>query len=210
MFVDSATKQKLKEKYGDEMVFVVPSHMMVHIPDKFFDSAETNETLSLYDSLGQYILRHDAEMNMAFQQLIPYVIIKNKKGDKYFVAERIAGDERLVKSLSLGFGGHIDKVDGHQNVIMNALHRELEEELDITPVSEPTFVGTMRDLSSPTADHIGFVFELSVSKAKIRETKKLRGIWMTPQELVDNYFAFEGWSKFYIDELYMSMQNRLH
>ena len=206
MHIDSATKKKLKERYGDEMVFAVPSHLMVHIPDQLSHSSETIETLAQYDQLGMYILRSDAEMNMAFQQLIPYVIIKNKKGDKYFVAERIAGDERLTSSYSIGFGGHIDKEDGHKDVILNGLKRELDEELDMTSVSKPEFIGTIRDLTSSTADHIGFVFEVSASKVKIKETKKLRGVWMTPQELVNNYFSFEGWSKYIIDNIYSNMK----
>lgn len=206
MHVDSATKKKLKEKYGDETVFVVPSSLMAHIPDQFSNGSETVETLAQYDQLGMYVLRSDAEMNMAFQQLIPYVVITNKKGTKYFVAERIAGDERLKSTYSAGFGGHIDKEDGHHNVILNGLKRELDEELDMTSVSEPKFVGTIRDLSSPTAEHTGFVFEVSASKVRIKETKKLRGVWMTPQELVQNYFAFEGWSKYIIDNIYASLE----
>lgn len=201
MHVDRAVYKSLREKYGDEQVYVVPYQSMKNVPDKFTPCNDI-ASLSEYDKIGRYILRYDAEENVSFQQLIPHIMIKNQQG-KYLVADRISGDERLTGQKTLGFGGHIDPVDGHVSVILNGMMRELYEEVDIKPIS-PTYIykGTMRDLSSSTSDHTGFIFEITVKSAKIKETHKLKGQWMTVEQLVDHYFQFESWGKMYIDYLY--------
>ena len=44
---------------------------------------------------GRFIMRHDAEYNRDFFQLIPYVLVLNSKGDKVYAARRIGGDPNL-------------------------------------------------------------------------------------------------------------------
>jgi len=207
MLPDKALKKKLMEKYQDEQVFVVPFESVTHIQDKFTPSTDDIKALDLYDKLGKYILRYDAEYNPAFQQLIPYVLITDKSGEKFYVSKRIAGDNRLLENYSLGFGGHINPCDGSVSVILKALHRELNEELDMTMIEDSIdFLGNVRDLTSTTPDHLGFVFSVKVKRVKIKEKDKLKGSWMTKEELVDNYFHFEGWSKYVIDHFFESMK----
>ena len=208
MLVDNATKKKLKEKYKDEQVFVVPFDSVKHIKDKFTPSDDSIKSLDLYDNMGRYILRYDAEYNPSFQQLIPYVLITDKTGEKYYVSKRIAGDSRLLQNLSLGFGGHINPCDGHAAVILNALYRELNEEVAIDMVKDSVeFLGYVRDLTSTTPDHLGFVFTVKANYVKIKEDNVLEGFWMTKKELIDNYFHFEGWAKYIIDYFFESEEN---
>lgn len=195
-------KKALKKKYGEEMVFVVPFNRVEHIEDHFTPSIKTIDSLDIYDTLGNYVLRYDAEGNSSMQQLIPYSLIKNKEG-KFFVSKRIAGDERLVESYSLGFGGHIDSSDGAQSVIIKGLRRELNEEVNLRNYHEDLkLIGTVRDLNGPTPEHTGFVFILTVDDADIKENDKLVGSWMTFDELVEHFFQFESWSKYIIDYYY--------
>ncbi|MCY7865977.1 NUDIX domain-containing protein [Bacillus spizizenii] len=208
MYIDKATRQKLKDKYKDEKVFVVPFDSVTHIPDKFSPNNEDIKLLNKYDTKGKYILRHDAEYNPAFQQLIPYVLITDATGEKYFVSKRIAGDTRLLGKLSLGFGGHINPCDGALAVILAALHRELSEEVEIDMVEDSIeFLGNVRDLTSTTPDHLGFAFTVKANQVRIKEDDVLEGLWMSKQELIENYFGFESWSRYIIDHFYESEEN---
>ena len=165
---------------------------------------KNNSIWSRYDSLGLYINRWEAEYNDAFYQIIPYIIVTNEDESKFFISKRIKGDERLLDVLSLGFGGHINPIDGFHEVILHGLTRELNEELDIDPISRACFVGTIKDSTSPTHEHIGLVFAIKAEKNKvfIKEKNVLEGKWVTKKELFDEYSKFENWSKYIIDYLY--------
>ena len=154
---------------------------------------------------GRFIMRHDAEYNRDFFQLIPYVLVLNSKGDKVYAARRIGGDKRLIGKWSF-FGGHINPCDqdGERNIVENAAIRELGEELHYTPLkdSKLTLHGSVQDMASETAEHLGFVYAVNVSRARVRETDNLEGKWMTFSEMINNYSDFEGWAKFIIDYLF--------
>jgi predicted NUDIX family phosphoesterase len=199
--IDPVQKAELKRKYPDEQVFVVPFMFLNNIPDKFTRTNHTLDIWNRYDNSGKYIFRHDAEMNPAFQQIIPYVLIKNSFSNKYFVANRLAGEKRLIDKISLGFGGHINPCDGTKDVLFYSLFREMHEELDIEPVGPAEFVGYVRGLTTPTNDHTGCVFVVKTESCAIKETDNLEGLWMTIEELEKNYFKFESWAKYIIDYL---------
>lgn len=194
-------RQALKEKYGDEKVFVLPVSKVEGIPDKFTPCKHDDKIWKKYDNQGIYINRWEAEGDSSFQQIIPYFFVTNEDASKVFIAKRIDGDHRLVDKLSLGFGGHIDSCDGFEQVVLKALTREMWEELDIEPLSKATYMGTMRDMTSSTNDHLGLIFGIQAKEGQvfIRETEKLVGEWMTMQQLYDNYAKFENWSKYIID-----------
>ena len=210
------TKKQLQEKYGDEQVFVVPMLSAQHIADKFSEARQCLQcnddllTLQEWDAKGRYVFRHDAEYNEALQQLIPYVLITDVTGEKFYISRRIAGDARLTGALSLGFGGHINPIDGTTNVIMNGFERELNEEVFIKRKKAPVeFLGYVRDLNSPTKEHIGLVMMVKARYVKIKEENVLEGLWMTLPELVDNYHKFESWAKHIIDYLFITRQKKL-
>lgn len=196
------TKIALKQKYQEEKVFVVPHHQIAY-QNKFTLETDKNslEKLAKYDDYGAFIYRYEAEYNYVFQQLIPYVVIKNSE-DMYYVSERLKGDERLVSTYSLGFGGHISEEDGPTNCIINGCIRELKEEL-IIDVSDCdlSLIGYVRDIASSTAEHIGFVFELTKDSVEINEKNNLNGFWMTKQDLINQYHKFESWAKYIIDHI---------
>lgn len=203
--VDKVTINQLKRKYKNEKVFVLPANL-VNAENKFTKMTHTQKIWTKYDGLGQYIYRYEAEYNNAFQQVIPYLLICNNDQSEFFVSERIQGDIRLKGMLSLGFGGHIDEKDGYSNIVFNGLVREMNEELDIIPISPYQFIGTIRDLSSKTSEHFGLVFIVKAEQnhISIKETNKLKGKWMTKDQMYDNYEKFENWSKFILDYLFAS------
>lgn len=159
----------------------------------------------IYDrmlSAGKFLLRADAEEDMTFQQIIPYLVIKTEQ-QEYLVLKRIAGEERLKGTLSLGVGGHINPCDKSSNMkemIQKGLMRELKEEIRISGVHNIRVYGTIRDLKSSTPDHIGIVFLLCLpeeakGKIRVRERRKMQGMWMTLREMISNLRHFESWAQ---------------
>ena len=200
------SKQELKQKYGDEKVFVIPIDLVTGIPDKKKRKKHDKNIWTRYANEGKYIPRWEAEYNNAFQQIIPYFVVTNEDESKYFVAKRLGGESRLIDKLSLGFGGHINECDGNTEPIFKGLVREMEEELILMPSSPFQFCGTIRDITSPTNDHFGLAFIVKAKEEDValREIGKMECEWMTKEQLFENYPKFEGWSKYIIDELYNS------
>ena len=181
---------------------MLPFEEASFIKDGFTKNKENNIFLRNFDNKGKYILRYDAEYNSCFQQLIPYILVTDKKGEQYYISKRISGEPRLRQSLSLGVGGHINPCDGYQDVILKALNRELHEELNIVPHNSPEFLGYVRDLKGATSDHLGFVFTIKAKKVTVKEEKNMKGCWTDLEGLIDNYFKFESWAKYIIDHFY--------
>lgn len=194
----------LKQKYGDEKVFVITPDVTSNVPDKFTKEKHDESIWTKYDNIGKYIPRWEAEYNYAFQQIIPYFLICNEDESKYFVSKRLQGDHRLTNKMSLGFGGHIDECDGYSQCILKAMVREMNEELRIDPISRAQYIGTIKDLSSDTNDHFGlaFIIKAKEGEVSILETEKLEGLWLTKEELFEHYYSFENWSRYIIDFLY--------
>lgn len=200
-------QMRLKEKYGTEQVFVVPYKEVMDVPDLFSEVEPDNLD---WAKNGIFVFRYDAEYNPLFQQIIPYVVLTDSKKEKFYISKRISGEERLVDLYSIGFGGHINPCDGYCNPITNCIDRELDEEVSAKYKEEPlSLIGTVRDMSSSTNDHLGVVYLKRVSNKstiKIKEKDKLKGKWMTVHELYDNYGKFESWGKYIIDYIYRKKQ----
>ena len=196
-------KKELKKKYGEEEVLVIQFDNLSKVEDGLVPAKRYLQ----YDALGYFIRRYDAEGTPAHQQVIPYAIVSNIDETEFFVAKRIDGESRLAGKMSLGFGGHINPCDIGlgDSTIFNGLLRELDEEIDLVTDGKFNFIGTLRDMNSATNDHFGLAFmvhAIDKDATIIKETDKLIGEWMTKEELYNNYFKFEGWSKILIDYLY--------
>lgn len=207
MIIDPAMKATLQIKYGAEQVLIVPYSATLMIPDKFSDT-KINKVERMLNSKQRFILRSDAEYNPSFSQLIPYILVMNDDMSKVYVTKRIAGEERLKDTLALGAGGHVNPVDepvtsaGIMAYILGAAKRELNEELEITYAKrEPYFkyVGTVRDMGSPTMEHLGIVYVVKAKNAEVKEKAILKGKWMSFVDLVNNYNKFESWARYIID-----------
>lgn len=210
------TKKRLKElqeKYGNEEVFAVPYQYTEDIKDGFqrFITGKAQDVIRKTMSRGKFLLRAAVEEDMSFQQIIPYVLICNDDASKFFVTRRIAGEKRLLGSLSLGIGGHLNPCDkGFMGdgfaTLMNGMRREENEETNISEVAidvhEP--YGTVRDLKSSTPDHVGIVYLHYVYDAAnldVKEKDSLEPLWMTKEKLVKNYEKFESWAQLIIANL---------
>ena len=201
MFKSEINRQKLKEKYGDEIIYVYPREIFADIENLF--SPQDEKFLSEINDKGFCISRFMAEYNSEIYQPIPYIIIINSRTREIFVTRRIGGEERLLNKFSF-IGGHTNYVDAKiGNAIMNAAYRELGEEIFYTPTKGKNlkFLGTLKDENSNTSEHIGFIFIQEVDNAHVREVKNLEGIWLSIDEAVKRIDEFESWGQILIDEM---------
>ncbi|MDK4204564.1 hypothetical protein QPL53_13165 [Bacillus velezensis] len=158
------------------------------------------------------IRRGDAEEDPRFKQPIPYVVIR--RDDEVFVYERLAGggESRLHNKLSLGFGGHMNPMEGaasFSEVLKQNTDRELAEELYIREEDKQNIVtlGLINDDENDVGKvHIGILSALQLAPAaqvKVKEKDQIAGRWMKLSELKEEnvYQRLEAWSQFVADIL---------
>lgn len=192
----------IKDKYNNEEVFVIPFQETLFIDNGFTYTHDKN-IWNRFDLIGKYVLRSDAEEKKEIQQIIPYILIKNQFNE-FYVSKRLetSTEKRLHNQISIGFGGHINKIDGYTEPLFKCAIRELYEELNIEDNLYPLkHIGYVRDLNGKTNDHIGIVFMTKCLKSKIsiKENDYLKGYWMSKNELIDKYGKLESWSKYIVD-----------
>ena len=158
------------------------------------------------------IRRGDAEEDPRFNQPIPYVVIR--RDDEVFVYERLAGggESRLHNKLSLGFGGHMNPMEGaasFSEVLKENTDRELAEELYIREEDKQNIVtlGLINDDENNVGKvHIGILSALQLAsgaQVEVKEKDQIAGRWMKVSELKeqDVYQRLETWSQFVADIL---------
>ncbi|AIW29959.1 MULTISPECIES: hypothetical protein [Bacillus] len=158
------------------------------------------------------IRRGDAEEDPRFKQPIPYVVIR--RDDEIFVYERLAGggESRLHNKLSLGFGGHMNPMEGaasFSEVLKQNTDRELAEELYIREEDKQNIVtlGLINDDENDVGKvHIGILSALQLASAaqvEVKEKDQIAGRWMKLSELKEEnvYQRLEAWSQFVADIL---------
>ncbi|MES9776728.1 MULTISPECIES: hypothetical protein [Bacillus] len=158
------------------------------------------------------IRRGDAEEDPRFKQPIPYVVIR--RDGEVFVYERLAGggESRLHNKLSLGFGGHMNPMEGaasFSEVLKQNTDRELAEELYIREEDKQNIVtlGLINDDENDVGKvHIGILSALQLASAaqvEVKEKDQIAGRWMKLSELKEEnvYQRLEAWSQFVADIL---------
>lgn len=153
---------------------------------------------------GRFLDRPIAEVNPAFKQVIPYVLVRS--GELVFLMERSAGggDPRLHRKASIGVGGHLNPVDGDADPLNAGLRREWEEEL--IAAWEPQFrlIGLLNDDSNVVGSvHLGVVFEVDAAGRElgVRERERLTGRWADAAALLAAVGRLETWSRLVADHL---------
>ena len=98
-----------------------------------------------------------------------------------------------------------------------ALFRELEEEVGVTPDDMTTLsrAGYILDDSTPVNSvHLGVVWMVTVKDpdvVKVKETEKLSGEW-TDVDVVETLYqsdSFEPWSMFVLEKMFENSENSL-
>jgi predicted NUDIX family phosphoesterase len=153
---------------------------------------------------GRFMDRAEAEVDPAFKQLIPYVVVRD--GALIYLMERTAagGDARLHGKTSIGVGGHLNPVDDGQDPVTDGLRREWSEELVADWAPEFRLVGLLNDDSNPVGSvHLGVVFEVETAgrPVEVRERDKLTGRFATAGEIREAWDRMETWSRLVADHL---------
>lgn len=157
------------------------------------------------DDLRQFILDHhtflprqQAEYDATVRQIIPYGILR--RGGEYFLLRRLKGqtEARLHDKLSLGLGGHINPTEeSAADPIEAGLRRELAEEVILPHLTALTCVGLINETTGGVSDyHTALVYLLETDgEVTVRETGKMSGSWVAPEDLREAYPALETWSQ---------------
>lgn len=164
---------------------------------------------------GFFVERAYAERSPQLKQVIPYTLVVAEdpiEGPRVLSVRRLpqGGEQRLVGKLSIGIGGHINPIDGAEDVIAAGTERELDEELYLSGKTRLVAVGLINDDSNPVgAVHVGLVQVLFIAPGeeqdvRVREEDVLEGTLVPPSELVrqlEGGANFETWSRMLVERI---------
>jgi predicted NUDIX family phosphoesterase len=173
--------------------------------------AAGEDLLTRFLARGHFADRDAAEVDPGHKQLIPYCIVQH--AGRVLCVERkpAQGERRLHGRLSIGIGGHVNPGEssaaGPGSLFLQALARELDEELTAVRYLVPSFLGLCNDDRDEVGRvHAGLVYRALVPAGAIppsvREISKMAGgfrsladlepLWQDPTRL-------ESWSRILIE-----------
>lgn len=150
---------------------------------------------------GSFRPRDEVEVDPEWQQIIPYLLLRD--GERLFLMRRTraGADARLHDRYSIGVGGHINPIDQD---VKGGLEREWAEEIEADFTPEFTPVGVLNDDSNAVgAVHLGLVYEADARgrPVAIRERDKLEGSFATLADVRVVADRLETWSALLFDHL---------
>jgi len=150
---------------------------------------------------ARFAPRDEMEVDPAWKQLIPYLVLRD--GERYFLMRRTkaGGDARLHDRWSIGVGGHLNPGDTD---LTGGLHREWREELEADFVPDFHPVALLNDDTTEVgAVHLGIVVVADAAgrPVRVRETDKLSGAFATPAEVAAVADRLETWSQLVFEAL---------
>ena len=160
----------------------------------------------------RFMPRSQAEVDPAYKQLIPYVIISHDGRYLSYVRGKRAGEARLLNLRSIGIGGHINPVDNEvplfdtdfRQMYLTAVEREVDEEVSIEASHTDSIVALLNDDSNEVGSvHLGVVHHWALDAPKVtkREQMITQMAFMTPAELHQVRDTMETWSRLCLDKL---------
>lgn len=203
-----------------EKVLVVPANVLFSSSHfQGLKCQDINDYFKMISNNLLFIPRDQAEKDETYKQVIPYMIIMQKK--KVLLIERFSsqGEKRLHNKLSIGIGGHINPEDvvneklsqkksSHKKISWkklpweHGLERELHEELEFHADYSVKFIGLLNDDNTPVGRvHLGLVYliEFQDGEVNIREKDKMEGTFVPVSHLCKVYSRLESWSQIVCD-----------
>ncbi|MBN2715839.1 MAG: hypothetical protein JXX14_08285 [Deltaproteobacteria bacterium] len=173
------------DKYKGEKVLVFPKSLFDELG--YFNGTcnDTDRYISEIMKAGNnhFHLRIDAESDPSIKQIIPYVVFKC--GDEVFsyVRGKKAGETRLVGNRSIGIGGHVNPIDRQtadaDNIsedmatYIEAVKREIEEEVIVEGEFEPKIVALLNDDSNEVGTvHFGVIHVCELTDKGVRKKEQ--------------------------------------
>jgi len=167
----------------------------------------------------RFILRSQAEVDPAYKQLIPYVIMTYDGKYLSYVRGRRAGEARLVGNRSIGIGGHINPADDMPlfnadffETYLAAVEREVAEEVSVETSHTDRVVALLNDESNEVGRvHLGIIhyWILDAPKVSRREQMITQMAFMTVAELQEVRDTMETWSQLCLNGLLLKNCNSL-
>jgi predicted NUDIX family phosphoesterase len=179
----------------DEQVLVIPRASIMGDPGWL---GITSDGLITFEELvqqrGEFRPRAEMELDRAWKQVIPYLVLRD--GPRYFLMHRTrAGtDARLHDRWSIGVGGHLNPGDVD---LAGGLRREWREEVAADFVPEFRLIGLLNDDTTDVGSvHVGAVYVADAAgrAVAIRETDKLAGAFADRSEVAAVVDRMESWS----------------
>jgi len=159
------------------------------------------------------VQRANIEEDPAYQQIIPYCMIRDTKGRFLIVRRKEGGEKRLAGKYSMGIGGHINPHDDGEGrrwnmptMFWNCALRELKEELggDFNINTRAMPLGWVKDDTNEVGSvHAGYVIlvQLIGDVPDEVESDELAGgfrrLNLLPDTVTDN---MESWSRHLLDQ----------
>jgi predicted NUDIX family phosphoesterase len=184
----------------EERVYVVPR--LAVVDDRGWYGLQTSgvETfLAALEREGRFAPRRLMELDPAFKQVIPYLVLRD--GERFFLMHRTSAgaDTRLHGLYSIGVGGHLNPGDGG---LLGGLRREWSEELVAEFEPEFRLIALLNDDTTEVGRvHLGAVYVADAEgrSVAIRETDKLTGRFEMPIAVSAVAHQMETWSRLAFD-----------
>ena len=152
------------------------------------------------------------EQDPAFLQVIPYIMLRDQRGELFSYRRGGAGGEhRLHAKQSIGFGGHVDGTDAVylddgsidlEDTLAIAAQRELGEEVGLH-LGAPRWTHLVRmDANEVDRVHLGFVGVVDLTPEQAAgmtlEETVTETVWAAPHQMLEAHTQgvaeFESWS----------------
>lgn len=151
--------------------------------------------------------RDKMENDPSFKQLIPYCLFRHAGELFHYKRGKAQGEGRLHSKRSIGVGGHISTQDQNESVsiYLEAMHREIDEEVYLETTYRDTCVGLLNDDTSEVGRvHLGIVhiFDLDAPKVRPREESMLETGFASTADLLRDVDQFETWSQLCLTHLF--------
>jgi predicted NUDIX family phosphoesterase len=153
----------------------------------------------------EYRPRGEAETDLSFKQLIPYVILRHGSSLFHYTRGQGGTETRLRARRSVGIGGHISAEDaGATDPYRAGMLRELAEEVHIASPFRERMFGLINDDSTPVGSvHLGVVHLLDLNEPAVqpREAGIAEAGFAPLAELLSQGDEFESWSRLAMESI---------
>ena len=207
----------MQDKYQGEQVLVFERAVLDDLgtfQGTTSDSERYLETI-LNKENNRFQLRYLAEEDDSLKQIIPYVLFYHQGALFSYVRGKQAGENRLIGNRSVGIGGHINPVDEmlfagtkvatDRQTYIEAVQREIEEEVLVDEPLSPEIIGLINDDSNPVGRvHFGIVHVCRLSGETVRKKEQqiTKSGFVPIEELAGSKWEeLESWSQLCIDLL---------
>jgi predicted NUDIX family phosphoesterase len=201
-----AAKEFAEEAKGRKKILVTPSTLVAKLKINGFAMINSGDQVvaSIFNS-SSFKRRSDMEVNTAFKQIIPYVLVIRSGSVFTYRRGSAQGEARLHGLRSLGIGGHVEEKDGRNDLgsYGAALAREVQEELGID-IKDSKFKtafqirGFVNDDSDDVGKvHFGLIHVIRVNDGLIMNGEESMHDcrFCSPEQLEEQVDEFEKWSQ---------------